>query len=99
MHLGNVFGQAEVIVTSVTASLGSLPLLRKNENRIRVILFNHSPADMFLKFGTGATAADFSVKLSSGSYYETPMPIHTGSFTAAWGAATGSVMITEFGVR
>jgi hypothetical protein len=99
MQLGDFYGQAAADYSSVTASVGSITILAANPHRIRALFFNHGSADMFLKFGDGSSISNFNVKLSSGSYYETPMPCYTGSFTATWGAANGSVKITEFGVK
>lgn len=95
MMLGDYFGQTQAEVSSITGSTNSTVLLYSNPNRIKVCFFNHSSAAMFLKLGDGASATDFSVKLSSGSYYETPTPVHTSSITATWDAAAGAVKITE----
>jgi len=99
MQLGDFYGQTQAVVTSVTGSTGSSVLLYSNNNRIRVSFYNHSTAALFLKFGDAASLTDFSVKLGSGSYFETPMPIHTSSITGMWDAAAGSVYITELGKK
>jgi hypothetical protein len=95
MNVGEFYGPTSASVTSVTASATSQILLRGNDNRHGALFFNHSTAALFLKFGNGASVTDFTVKLSSGSYYEMPRPIHTGSITGVHDAAAGSVKITE----
>ena len=95
--LGSFYGQVSAEVTSVTASQNSTVLQYSNDNRLRVSFYNHSPAALYLKFGDGATSSSFSVKVASGSYFETPTPTHTGSITGMWDAANGSVMITTYG--
>ena len=99
MQLGDYYGHASAEVISITSSLSSSVLLYSNDNRVKVMLYNHSSAALFLKFGDSASVSDFSVKLGSGSYYETVMPIHTGSVTGIWDAAGGSVKITELGIK
>lgn len=95
--IGDYFGQTQAEdPVSVTGSTDSSVLLYGNPARLKVCFFNHSSAAMFLKLGDGATTGSFTVKLGSGSYYETPLPIHTGSITATWDAAAGYVMVTEF---
>lgn len=95
MHIGDYFGYTEPVVTSVTASVGSLVLLRENRQRKGVTFFNHGSAALYLKLGVGATVNDFTVKLSSGSYFEMILPMYSGSITGTWDTANGSVKITE----
>lgn len=94
MQLGDFYGQTAASVTSVTGSTGSTVLLYSNLGGRRVLFFNHANSSLFLKMGNGASVTDFTVKLSSGSYYETPLPVHTGSYTGIWDAAGGRVTIT-----
>ena len=99
MQLGDYFGQCSAVSSAVTGSTNSSVLLYSNDSRLKVCFYNHSTAAMFLKLGDGATVTSFTVKLGSGSYYETPLPIHTASITATWDAAAGSVYITELGIK
>lgn len=94
MQIGDFYGQALASGSAVTGSTGSTVLMYSNPGGRRVLFFNHHPGALFLKFGNGATVTDFTVKLSSGSYYETPLPVHTGAFTGIWDAAGGRVLIT-----
>ena len=94
MHIGDFYGQTAANGYSVTGSTGSTVLLYGNNAGRRVLFFNHANSSLFLKMGNGASVTDFTVKLSSGSYYETPLPLHTGSYTGIWDAAGGRVLIT-----
>jgi len=97
MSVSDFYGQTAAVVTSHTGTVSSSILLPSNGNRINVLFYNHSSAALFLKFGDGASVTSFSVKIGSGSYYETTQPAHTGSITGAWDVSGGSVFITEFG--
>ncbi len=94
MQLADIYGQTAASSSVHTGSTNSSVLLYGATNVRGLFFFNHSAASMFLKFGSGASTTNFSVKLGSGSYYEIPYPIHTGSYTATWDAAGGSVIVT-----
>lgn len=94
MQLGDFYGQTGAVVSSITASTNSQVLLYQNEGSRKILFCNDSTGAMFLKFGPGASRADFSVKILSGNNYETPLPIHSGAYTCTWDAAAGSVKIT-----
>jgi len=94
MQTGDFYGQTAATGSSVTGSTGSTVLLYGHHNARRVLFYNHANGALFLKMGTGASTSDFTVKLSSGSYYESPLPVHSGSWTGIWDASGGSVKIT-----
>jgi len=94
MHLGDYTGQAIASGTVVTGSTSSQLLLGRDDNRLGLMIYNHANGALFLKLGNGATVTNFTVKLSSGSYYELPRPIHTGSITMIGDAAGGHIMAT-----
>lgn len=94
MQFGDIFGQTLASSSFVTGSTGSTVLLYHAQGARKLCFFNHASASLFLKFGPGASATSFNVKLSSGSYYEVPYPVHTGSYTGIWDAAGGQVCIT-----
>lgn len=94
MNSGDFNGQTAAQGSSVTGSTGSTILLRDNLGGRRVLFYNHSNGALFLKMGNGASLTDFTVKMASGSYYESPLPVHSGSWTGIWDAAGGSVKIT-----
>ena len=94
MHVGEFAGQALCSVTALTASTTSQIIARPDDNRIGLLLYNHAPGALFLKLGNSATVTSFTVKIASGSYYELPLPVHSGTITGLHDAAGGHVMIT-----
>lgn len=54
---------------------------------------------MYLKLGSGASLASFTLIVAAGGYYELPVingSLYTGIVTAIWGGSpTGSVLVTE----
>jgi hypothetical protein len=94
MHTGEFTGPALCSGTAVTGSGASQVLAYSDRNRLGMMVFNHSSNAVFLKLGNAASVVDFTVKLSSGSYYELPLPIHTGSVTAIMDASGGHMMVT-----
>lgn len=94
MQLGDIYGQTAASGSIVTGSTSPTVLLYSAIQARKIMFFNHANSSLFLKFGNGVTVSDFTVKLSSGSYYEVPHPIHTGTYTGVWDAAGGRVLIT-----
>lgn len=59
-------------------------------------VYNDSSADLYLKYGTGASTTVFLVKIGPGGLYEFPNdPIYAGPVTGVWSSATGAAMCTE----
>lgn len=84
------------VVTSVNSSTSSVELLGSQVERCMATLFNDSTADLYVKYGAGASQSDFSVKIKPQAYYELPLPCYTGQISGAWSAANGSVKVTSF---
>lgn len=82
-------------VTSVTGSATTVQLLAANTNRRMASFYNDSTADLFLKLGTTASTTSFTVKITSQSFYELPLPAYTGRIDGIWSTANGTVYITE----
>lgn len=83
-------------VTSVAASATAVTLLAANSRRVSFIVFNDSSAILYVKFGSGATATDYSVKLTAGQMYEPPAnAVYIGLITGVWASATGDARLTE----
>lgn len=88
--------QAETTnVSYVTGSVGSIVIFYENTRRSGASLTNDSPASVFVKLGSGASSNDFTTKMSSYDYFETPFQ-YTGSISAVWTAATGYMRLTEY---
>jgi len=84
-----------VTLSNVSSTVGSISLLAANANRKRALFFNDSTQDLFLKFGAGASATSFTIKMSGNSYFEMPSPVYTGVFEGSWLLAVGNARITE----
>lgn len=80
-----------------SASSVSFPLLRENPGRRRSTVFNGTDQNLYVKFGSRATAAVFTARVLSGFTYELPKPTYTDQI---WGifASTGSGVATVFDI-
>jgi pyruvate dehydrogenase complex dehydrogenase (E1) component len=58
------------------------------------MIYNDSNRSLYLKFGTTASATDFTVLLVAGAYYEVPFGF-TGRLDGIWVAANGFARLTE----
>lgn len=83
------------VVSAVNADTAATPLAAANRSRLGLLVYNDSSADLYLKFGSGASATDYSVKIGGGGYYEVPFE-YDGIVTGAWASATGVARVTEF---
>jgi len=59
------------VVASTTPSI----VLPANVLRKMAVVFNDSPAVLYLKFGTGVSSTNFTVKMKAQSFFEFPIPI------------------------
>lgn len=84
-------------VTSVGDSATSVTLLSATLTRRGATVYNLSTAILYLKCGTTASAADFTVALAgSGGYWEAPFG-YTGRIDGIWASdAGGTALVTEF---
>jgi hypothetical protein len=83
------------VQTTVPASLSSTQLLPANVGRHGATIYNDSPSNMLLKLGPTVAATNFTLRMSAGSYFETPFGWF-GEIFAMWEvAATGNARITE----
>ena len=84
-------------VTSVTAAAIDTPLLAANTARVGFMVFNDSTADLNLKYGTGASATSYSVKVPpNGVWVDKAAPMDTGAINGIWTAANGAARCTEW---
>lgn len=85
-------------VTSVAAAVADTELRAANASRQHLSVFNDSTANLYLKWGPGASATSFTVKLVGGAFYELPqgkLGPYTGAVYGYWDSATGSARVTE----
>lgn len=82
-------------ITSVNRINASTTFLVANPSRKGATIWNDASANLFVKFGTGASDTSFTVRLSSNSYYEVPFG-YTGMITGIWATAgAGAARISE----
>lgn len=84
-------------VSGTNATITPVQLLAANGNRCGATFFYNGSKTVYLKFGTGASATDFTVRLSALAYYELPFN-YTGVVTAVWdttGGGAGTIQTTE----
>jgi hypothetical protein len=79
----------------VTAAAADTTLKALNQSRIGMTVYNDSSATLYLKYGTGASATSYTVRISGGGYWEMPVPIYTGAVNGNWVSADGSAYVTE----
>lgn len=85
-------------------TIPKLILSSSYDERAHASVFNHSAASIYLKVGgnsgmaVSGSSGLFTVKLTSGSYYELPKPIWQGEVWGAWDAdSAGYAMVLELG--
>lgn len=83
-------------VTSVADTASSTTLLASNANRLGASIHNTSSAVLYVKFGTTASATDFTVRMAQYDYYEVPDG-YTGRIDGIWATdpGDGAAKITE----
>lgn len=84
-----------LVTGSVTASNGSIVVLGAEPFRKNLLFYNDAPGPVWIKYGGGAQTNNFSLKMAAGAYWEMPKPPYTGSMTAHWDAASGSLYYTQ----
>jgi hypothetical protein len=82
-------------LSNVSASASSATLLASNASRKQAMIYNDSASNLFVKFGTTASATSFTVRLVSQAYYELPEPVYTGRIDGIWAVANGAARMTE----
>lgn len=80
--------------SNVTGANADTQLLAANASRVGFTVFNDSTANMFLKYGTAASATSNLVKVSPGGFYEDPWQWQ-GVVNAFWDAVNGAARIME----
>lgn len=88
------------VVTSVASTMTSTTLLSANPDRKGFVLVNDSEQDCFVKFGTTASTASYTIKMAgfttgTPATYENLSPTYRGRIDAIWSSINGSMKITE----
>lgn len=82
-------------ITQVASSTTSVELLPSQPNRQAFTLYNDSSRIAYVAFGEAASTTNFSVKMPGGSFYELATLNYTGTVTAAWNIANGTMQVTS----
>lgn len=80
--------------TDVASSSSTVTVLALNANRLGATIYNDSTQNVYLKFGTTATASDFTIMLYAAQYFELPFG-YTGRVDGIWVSANGNARVTE----
>lgn len=80
-------------LANVSGSASSVTLVASNTDRRKVIMYNDSTADCYVKYGTTASATSFTWLMAAGSHIEEDC--YNGIITGIWTSATGSMRVTE----
>lgn len=83
-------------LSNVNDTASSAQLAASNASRKGLLIFNDSTSALMVKYGTTASATDFTVKIAAGGYWEMPTPIYTGRVDGIWSSdASGAARVTE----
>jgi hypothetical protein len=84
-------------VTAVPASTVVVTLAAADATRVGLIVFNNaaSTSPLYLKLGSGASLASWTVPIQPGGYWELPIDFYDGIVTGIWSTAVGDAHVTE----
>lgn len=85
---------ANSVVTRVPSSVTSVMLIAANSAREGLLFYNDSTANQWIKFGTTASATDFTVRLTPRAFYEVS-PIYLGQIDVISSSSNGAIQVTE----
>lgn len=89
------FASTTATTSRVASSATTVDLLAMKTTRNQASVYNESTAVLYIKFGTGASATDYTLPIAGGGYYELPVR-YTGIVTGVWATANGFAQMTEF---
>jgi hypothetical protein len=85
---------ATATLSNVSSSATVVTILALNASRLGACVFNDSNKVLYLKFGSGASATSFTVRVPALGNYEVPFG-YTGVLTGLWDSVNGSARVTE----
>lgn len=83
----------------VGSTTGSVELMKEDERRRGVLIFNDSTAIMYLRFSQNASSAVYSIQIAANSSYNVPKEFVGCYMSAAWAAVNGQALVTQFYVE
>ena len=81
--------------SAVSSTVAAVTLLNTNTSRKGASIFNDGGTDLFVRFGTQASATSYKVKVLSQSYFEFPLPVYTGIVSGYWTTTGGTAFMSE----
>jgi hypothetical protein len=79
--------------SNVSGSASSVTLHAATSGRIKIVIFNDSAANLYIKYGTTASVSSFGYKLAPYDTLEENQ--YTGRIDGIWDSATGAARVTE----
>jgi len=79
----------------VASSATVVDLVAENGNRVGLMIYNASTANLFIRIDADASLTDYAIKITSNGYYEMPLGYFTDKVTGIWDAANGFAYVTE----
>lgn len=97
---GSVVGAATVtttpVITRVATSTASATLVSANADRKGAIIHNESAVVLYIKFGTTASATDYTVALAANTSYQLPSNVPSTRIDGILAAGVGNAQCTEW---
>lgn len=93
----STLGPSVAAVVPVATSTTVATLLASAASKKMVHIFNDSAGKLYVCYGAGASATNFTVLLAAGGYYETPSGFpYSGIITGILDTGTGTARITSY---
>ena len=86
-------GAATATLANVSSSLSSVTLQAANTGRRALIIVNDSTANLFVKYGSPASATSYTYLLLPGDIIREE--VYTGIVTGIWAVVNGAARVTE----
>ena len=83
-------------VTQLSAVSTNVTALSANTSRITATFYNESPGNFYVKFGQSSSSSDYSIKISTGTFFQLPLPTYTGFIDCFSDSVSGYMLVTEF---
>lgn len=89
--------QTRATLANVAASATAVTLFTSTggDDVLNRIVVNDSTSDLFLKYGSGASATSYTAKIGPAGYWEAPNPVYDGLITGIWTTANGNARTTQ----
>ncbi len=81
--------------SDVAGSATVVTLIASNANRREIFIHNDSTSILRIKYGSAASATDFTAVLTSQGSFSASTPLYTGIITGIWESGTGFARMTE----